>query len=281
MAKKTLPKASEKKNHCLVLIDHDGTLCDTNPYAYESMKFATEMACRGVKLDLKNLNINWEDLFAQTQGTTEKNYLRIFCFRYAIPFADINFFEERYYEARTVWYRNMKSFHENPYDTYYPDTENLINICNHRPNLNTWLMTGNPRQVMKERLAKHLLNYFSDERQEDLQGAFGDEAYSRDELFQIAIKKAELSIKGFKIIRDSLGFATNVIYIGDGRKDFFSALNAKIVSVWVPSRKLQETKEIATQDYMVFLKKMLGKRIQVVNRVDAEEVLSLIGINKT
>lgn len=274
----TKSKKITNKTQYLVLLDHDGTLCSTAPSAYDSIKFATQMACEANQVDYQKLNIDWDLLFPITRGTTEKNFIKTFCFRYNIPFYRFDHFEERFYAARAIWFKNMKSFNENPYDTYFPDAENLVNICNHKNDITIWLITGNPRSVMKERMAKHLINYFSDKNGE-LLGSFGDEALTREELMQKAIDNATKNIKNFHIEKDNLGFATNVVYIGDGRRDFFSGLNAHVKTVWVPSRSLQEVKDILATDYMIFLKHLLKNRINVVNRIDSESVLNMLSIN--
>lgn len=276
MVKRKKRATTQKKdNYILVLIDHDGTLCNTSPSAYESLKFAAQMACESVQININDLQVDWNTIFHQTRGSTERNFIRLFCFRHSVPLNQMGNFEERFYLARAVWFKNMKSFKENPYDTYFPDAENLINICSHHPNTTVWLITGNPIQVINERLAKHLRNYFTDKKN-NLLGSFGNEALTREELIQIAIQRAMKLLKGFVPLKDSLGFTTNVVYIGDARKDFFSGLNSRVKTVWIPSRSLQEVKDVLAEDYIIFLKQFLKHRIQIVNRIDSEEVLEMI-----
>lgn len=205
--------------HYLILLDHDGTLCNTSPFAYESMKFGFQLACQSLDINFNQLSINWDFLFKSTQGTTEKNLVRTFCYLCGVPPSKINYFEERYYNSRVIWFKNMKSLKENPYDIYYPDAENLINICRRKKNISVWLLTGNPKDVIKERMARHLLGFFTNNNG-SLNGAFGDEALERTELILKAIFQAQQKIKQFKLIKDKLGFISNVVYIGDGKKIF-------------------------------------------------------------
>jgi len=271
-------KTKEEETQYLVLIDYDEVICNTAPYAYESIKFAIQMACEAVQINFFALNINWENLFHITRGTTEKNFIKSFCFQYNIPLNRFDYFEERFYAARAIWFKNMKSFRENTYDTYFPDAENFIYICKKNKNIHLRLITGNPKIVMKERLADHLMKYFIDHKGK-LLGSFGDEALTREELINKTIEDAIKNIKNFSVKKDDLGFAKNIVYIGDAKNDVFSALNSYIKTVWVPSRSIQEVKNILATDYVIFLKKLLKDRFNVVNRIDDELVLKMLSLN--
>lgn len=262
----------------LVLLDHDGTLCQTASSAYESIKYAFGESCRGVGMSLSNLEVNWDRLFKENTGTTERNLIKNFYHRFSINFSKMRFFEERFYQARAKWYENMKSYNEYIFDTYYPDAETIIHLCNHNKNMMLWLLTGNPHDVIKQRMANYLVNYFTD-KQGRLLGAFGDEADSRGELINLAIQRASLLNKKFKPTKDKYNFTTNVIYIGDSKKDFFTGLQVRVKTVWIPSRSLQQVNEVREDDYFSFLKDFLKERIVITNNLESKEVLQILNID--
>ncbi|EKD99808.1 MAG: hypothetical protein ACD_22C00171G0004 [uncultured bacterium] len=73
-----------------------------------------------------------------------------------------------------------------------------------------------------------------------------------------------------------MGFTKNVVYIGDSRADFFAALNAKVASIWVPSRKLQDVYDVRSQDYVSYIQGLLGNRFYITNDLYSKETLSYI-----
>jgi phosphoglycolate phosphatase-like HAD superfamily hydrolase len=277
-----MPRRSKQKPdnqaQTLILLDHDGTLCNTNLNAFDSMKYAARTACESIKVDYDKLNLDWDKLTSETRGTTEKNLVKHICYEYEIPYKQSELFEERFYIARANWYTNMKSYNEYIYDSYFPDAETLIHQSYKDPTKVIWLITGNPKVVVAERLAPHIRKYFTD-KNGDLLGAFGNEALSRAELIHLAINRATKSLPNFQPKKNGLGFTTNVIYIGDGRHDFFAGLEAKVRTVWIPSRLLQEVKENLALDYNRFLKSLLPTQIEITNDLSCPNTLSFLGLN--
>jgi phosphoglycolate phosphatase-like HAD superfamily hydrolase len=279
MAKKKLSKAKNNNHQVkyLVLVDHDGTLCDTNPIAYESIKYAFRLTVETLKLQV-NTDIDWDKVFSETRGTTEKSLARYLSYLCGIPFDKTETFEKRFFHLRARWYENMRLEKEYVWDTYFPDAHQLVYKMSKRSEYALWLVTGNPKEVLKERLANSLLEIFSNKKGE-LMGVFGDRAYTRKELIELALAEAAQTIEGFKIERDSLGFAKNVFYLADSRSDFFAGIEAKVRTVWVPSRSLQTVIDTKTQDYVRFIKETLGdERMLITNDLYSQEAQRFMGL---
>lgn len=271
------PKVKRTKNNqVLVLIDHDGTLCDTNPSAYESIKYAFDRACENQRVVI-NGEVNWDKIMDDLRGTTEKNLVRYLCYSFNIPFEKSETFEQRFYYFREKWYENSRKLGEFIWDTYYPDTHQLLTEYSRFPRYILWLLTGNPDNVIEQRLSNSLRTIFSNKKDKKLQGVFGNESYTRKGMIELACTKAEVNIEGFKVHRDEMGYTTNVVYIADSRHDFFSGIEAKVKMVWVPSRSLQDTIEMRSQDYVKFAISTLGeKRLLIVNDLYTEKVKEFI-----
>lgn len=274
----TSRQTSKPHVETLILIDHDGTLCNTNLNAFDSIKYAARTACESIKVDYDKLNVDWDKLMTELRGTTEKNLVKHICYNYEIPYIQSGLFEERFYLARANWYANMKSYNEYVYDSYFPDAESLIHHAHNDPTKAIWLVTGNPKVVVSERLAPHIRKFFCNEFG-DLMGAFGDEAFTRKELIFNAIDRAEKEYPGFRPVKNGFGFTTNVVYIGDGRHDFFAGLEAKVRTIWIPSRLLQEVKESLSLDYIRFMKNILPTQIEITNDLSSDSTLSFLGVN--
>lgn len=279
MARRKVKKRGRKRKteaNALFLIDHDGTLCDTNPLAYESIKYAFQTTVEVMKLSIIN-DVDWEKIFSETRGTTEKHLARYLCYACGIPFNKTKQFEEKFYHFRAKWYENMRTSNEYIWDSYYPDTHQLIYDCKKSGRFELWLLSGNPRIVLKERLSNSISDIFRD-NSGDLKGAFGEEAYSRQKLIAKALEKSERDIDGFRVRRDRLGFARNVFYVADSRNDFFAGIEVKIKTIWIPSRTLQNTVDIRNEDYVRFIMNTLGERVLIVNDLYTDKVFRFIGL---
>jgi len=256
----------------LVLFDHDGTTCLTNENAYESIKYAVRESCKIMGIDLGDIEQKWDQLFHECRGTTELYFIQVVFNKLANHKQFIQDFANLYYTARANWYKNMKSYNHYTYDTYYPDAENLIFHCWKTPNIHIGLLTGNPEDTMKERLATHLSEIFL------IPGAintFGNEASSREELIKLAIDKAISRIPNFKITQNG-NIITNVIYIGDSRADLFAGLAAQVKTIWVPSRTLQNLHDAMSEDSVMVLRKLLPSAILITNNLETPEVKKFI-----
>ena len=259
--------------HTLVLFDHDGTTCQTNDNAYDSLKYCIRESAKICKLDVTPIESNWDTFFHETRGTTERYGARVIFNRIGNNSVTFEDFEKIYYQARANWYKNMKSYNEYTYDTYYPDAENLIFHCWKTPNTHIGLVTGNPDQTMKERLASHLQELFFSEPNLN---TFGNEANSRQELIKLSIQKAIDSIPNFEPKRDGNDLITNVIYIGDSRADLFAGMLARVKTIWIPSRMLQTVKDCKGEDAIQVISELMPNSIHITNSLEREEVLQFI-----
>lgn len=109
----------------LFLFDHDGTLCNSNEYSYDSIKEAFHTALRNFNPGSEN-GINWDKAFSDTKGTTERNLIRYLSYTNGIPYERHEILEQNFYLLRAQWYENMKRLKEYVWDTYYPDTLELL-----------------------------------------------------------------------------------------------------------------------------------------------------------
>lgn len=270
-----LPRAERSDSvKILVLFDHDGTICETNNNAYESIKYGVREAAKLCKIDITLIENNWDSFFHETRGTTEM-YVANYVFLRALGGTEkaLDEFRRIYYQARSNWYHNMKTYQEYTYDTYYPDAENLIFQCWKDSNVHIGLLTGNPEWTMKERLAKHLQElFFSD----GCINTFGNESASRQGLIQLAIEKAQTSIPDFKLIKNSHGIIQNVIYIGDSRADLFAGILARVKTLWIPSRMLQTVKDAKSEDAICVLSDFLPGSILITNNLELPESLNFV-----
>ncbi len=269
-----MPKKKAKAAHKLILFDHDGTLCETNPMAYDSMKSAFHTTLESLKLKT-DVEIDWERTFAETAGTTEKNLVRYVSYVHSVPPQLIPDFENKYYKFRAKWFQTMRESGEYVWDSYYPDAHQLAYECARRRNFHGWLLTGNPEIVVEERLTNSLRDIFLG-KDGKIKGVFGNEALTRQDLLTKAIQKAEQAFGKSILDTNSKGFYKHIYYIADSRNDFFAGLEAKIKAVWIPSRKLQSLVDIKNQDYVKFITKMLGNNILITNDLSSKEVYDYI-----
>lgn len=277
MQKKKITIEKKRKSiEKLLLVDHDGTLCDTNPVAYDSIKYAFKTAMDVLKIPTPN-NLDFEKVMADLRGSTEKNLVRYLSYFSAVPFDKTEQFEEKFYYFRAKWYENMRSGHEYVWDTYYPDSHQLVEDCKHSGKYELWVITGNPGIVLQERLSNSMKTIFS--KNGKIQGVFGDQFYTRAESICEALKKAETEINNGITKKDSMGFYENVIYIGDSRNDFFAGIEAKVKTVWIPSRSLQVVTETRALDYVRFISEVLGDRILITNDLYSPEARKFVGLN--
>jgi phosphoglycolate phosphatase-like HAD superfamily hydrolase len=262
------------EQHQLILIDHDGTLCQTNNMAFDSIKYAAKVACGG---ELLLSEADWDSIFSETAGTTEKNFVHNIALKTNFSISDIKKFEQDFYKARVNWYKSMRAHGEFILDTYYPDMENLILAAFEKENFHLMLVTGNPLAVMEERLSNHLRKYFVDEK-DSLLGSFGEETTKHSELISKSITKATKAFPGFEPIKGDLGFCENVTYIGDSKHDFVAGLDGKVKTIWIPSRNLYVTKELRSEPYLQVFLKLLDKYTMITNDIFSPETLRFIGL---
>lgn len=256
----------------LVLFDHDGTTCLTNENAYSSIQFAIREASKILKLDISVIEASWDQIFHETRGTTEQYTLKVIFNKISTHKNSLEEFSNLCYSARANWYKNMKSYSQYTYDTYYPDAEELIFYCWKTPNIHLGLVTGNPEETMKERLATHLSEIFFTPNSIN---TYGNEANTREELIKLSIEKAIKTIPGFKPHLNN-NIATNIIYIGDSRADLFAGITAQVKTIWIPSRSLQNLKDAISEDSIVLLRKLLPNAIYISNSLESNEVKNYI-----
>ncbi|MBN2015459.1 hypothetical protein JW766_01365 [Candidatus Dojkabacteria bacterium] len=259
----------------LILFDHDGTICKSNLNAYDSMTYAAEQAAKNLGIDIKKIEVEWSKVFNETRGTTEKNLVHYLVYLFHIPLDKFSEFERMFYLAREAWYKNMKKYKEFVYDLYYPDAEILIDKLKEKKDNILRLVTGNPSNVLKQRIANFLRSSFIDSEGE-LLGYFGESAYSRVDLISLAISSTQKEIEDFKPEYSDDGSIRNVYYIADSRADLFAALYAKIRIVWIASRTLQEVKDIESEDAMSYILKMHKNRILLTNNLEDEDVMEFL-----
>jgi phosphoglycolate phosphatase-like HAD superfamily hydrolase len=262
----------DKKQDLLVLFDHDGTTCLTNENAYESIQYGIREAAKMLNIDISPIENNWDQFFHETRGTTEQYVLKVVFNKSTTNIHLFDDYANLYYTARANWYKNMKSYRHYTYDTYYPDAESLIFHCWKTPNIHLGLLTGNPIDTMRERLATHLSEIFFSPNSIN---TFGNEASSREELIRLSIEKAKARIPNFDLHLEN-NIATNVVYIGDSRADLFSGLTAQVKTVWIPSRMLQITKDSLSEDAIILLRKLLPKAIHITNSLETPETLDFV-----
>jgi phosphoglycolate phosphatase-like HAD superfamily hydrolase len=262
----------------LIMFDHDGTLCDTNENAYESIKYATNMAFSLLNINMDANIINWQSIFSETTGTTEKYFVEHIANIYSVPLNKRKWFEERYYKSRTKWYQNMSEFNEYVWDTYYPDAEKLlIDISKIKtPEVILSLVTGNPSCVITERIPQHIKNHFYNSKKL-LQGTFGEEGVTRKELLLKNIEKAK-NENSFIPRYDKNNFITNAYYIADSKNDLYAGIEAKVNIIWIPSRSLQIFfKETSSNEIKIY-KSFLPDNFLTTNNLTSEEVYKFLGI---
>ncbi len=260
----------------LILFDHDGTICKSNENAYDSMTYAAQQAAKHVGINIDKLDTDWNKVFNETRGTTEKNLVHYLVYFFHIPLEKFSEFERLFYLSREAWYKNMKKYKEFVYDLYYPDAEILIDNLKEKEENILRLVTGNPSNVLKQRIANFLKSSFINSEGK-LLGCFGESAYSRVDLLKLVISETEKEDSGFEVEQDDEGFIKNVYYIADSRADLFSALYAKIRMVWVASRTLQEVKDIESGDAIGYILKMHKDRILITNNLEDDDVLKFLG----
>jgi phosphoglycolate phosphatase-like HAD superfamily hydrolase len=264
----------QKQIHTLVLVDHDGTLCQTSPTAYDSLRYALEHALRLTKLTPKFIDL--ETILTQLTGTTEKRLIQELISVYQVALNKQSLFETSFYNGRANWYKTMKSHDEFVFDTYFPDMEFVIEKAVANPNYHLGLVTGNPVKVIEERLSPHIKKYFMQKGQ--IFGSFGEETSSRKELITSAITKAESTFPDFVPLTDVNGFFTNVFYIGDSKHDFIAGLSAKVKTIYIPSRSLQHAKLVQNEEYVKLLDEVLKGEAIVTNDCASSTTLTFLGL---
>jgi len=255
----------------LILIDHDGTLCQTNPFAYESIKYATTDIINKLNLTTNISASDWDEIFCNTMGTTEKNLARSISNILGIGMDD---FDMWFYSSRANWYRSMQGKSEFIFDTYYSDAEYLIGELFNDPTNKIMMVTGNPEEVMNIRLSRHMKKYFCDEK-DDILGGFGDECYTRQELIINAIADAK-RLFGFIPMKNNSGFCDNVFYIGDGYNDFKAGITARVKTIWIPSRSLPAVREKVGNEHIKLLLDVLDNNVMVTNNLESKEVCDFV-----
>lgn len=275
--KKSRKKESAPKG--LLLVDHDGTLCNSNHNAYESLKSAAYMTLNFMGFNSIDINgVDWNKIFSETSGTTELYYAKRLCHEFSIPRDKQDIFSNFLFKNRANWYTNSKSNGDYVWDTYYPDTEELIAKAKNS-NFSVQLVTGNPSLVIKERLPERIKLYFKSNTGE-IEGTFGEEAETRADLILLAIKRFLQKHPNFKLKRNSEEYIENVIYVADSRSDLFSGIEAKMKTIWIPSRELIKVYEAKSQDFVKFMSETIGKSIFITNALDSREVYEFIGLDE-
>jgi phosphoglycolate phosphatase-like HAD superfamily hydrolase len=254
----------------LILFDHDKTINDSSPLEYESMLYATNRALSVIGTNLENISINLKEVLDRTAGTTEKNLVKSLTFECKIPYQRYSAFEKAFYIGRAEWYKENLVRIKEP---YYKDAKALISTLKKDPQNIVGLITGNPKIVFNNRNTGYVLQNFS-KFGEDIIGAFGEEALTRDELLKLAIKRAETTY-GFKPTYDYLNFATNIWYIADTKKDMYSALYSGIRFIWIPTREIGLAMDLRFCDNIRFLDTYLEDRLTVTHSLDSDEAKSL------
>jgi len=258
----------------LIFFDHDGTLCNTNQNAYDSLIFAAKEAAKIIGIEVDEFTIDWNKVFAETAGTTEKNYIYQVSSYYNIPQLKFNKFEELFYQSRVNWYRNMKSHDEYIYDTYYPDAEVLIdNLAQDKNNI-LRLLTGNPTSTIKERISNSMRGRFLNSDRE-LLGYFGELTFTRSDLINYAIKDISIIFPNFTI-ENRDGFIKNVCYVADTKADLFACLKSQIKVVWIPSRKIQDIVKIQSDEALEYIIKSNPNQILLTNNLESKSVIDFI-----
>ena len=261
----------------LFLIDHDGTLCQTNDNAYDSLVAAIKEASHFFGVDTTHLEDNWNQLFSSTTGTSEKFLGKVLFYKLNIQQDQLDNFLKRFYQSRANWYANMRAHGEYVQDTYYPDALQMIEYISQSENSLLMMVTGNPSQVIEQRFASSLRRFFSN-GSDELFGAFGEEAETRQDLIDIAVQKANKHFCKFEANKDDNGFIDNVYYIGDSRADFFAGLKAKVKTIWIPSRQLQAFKQVASEDSISFIETHLSEQVCISNSLESEQVIKFLDL---
>ncbi|HQM15685.1 MAG TPA: HAD hydrolase-like protein [Candidatus Woesebacteria bacterium] len=266
-------KKSKEKKSVLVLFDHDGTFCQTNHNAYDSIKYAANKAFSLVDMEAPLPEINWDVIFHETKGTTEAYLARVLAFRYLSKIHLFEAFANYFYQARANWYHEQKQMGEFVDDSYYPDIEELLTWLSKNYDCHLGLVTGNPRSVLAERLKISYQKIFRNHSKE-LMGAFGNEAESRADLLLLALERFQ-KYDGFKPQKDSNGYLQNVFYIADSENDFFSGLDAKMQMVWIPDRALSAIHDIKAKKHIQFIGSHAEfAQFVIVNNAMSSELLS-------
>lgn len=258
----------------LILVDHDGTLCQTSHTAYDSLKYAMEHAIRAVGEVQKFIDL--DSIMSRLTGTTEKRLVRELISIFQIDTSKQELFESAFYVGRANWYRNMKTNAEFIFDTYFPDMEFLIQKASRIPSYHFGLVTGNPKPVIEERISPHIKDIFSQNGQ--LFGSFGEDSISRTQLILQAIQKAKLVFPTFSPTINQNGFATNVVYIGDSQADLSAGLKAKVKTIFVPSRSLQNVKFIKHEECYILLGEIFEDSMLITNDCSSPETFQFIGL---
>lgn len=179
----------------------------------------------------------WTHVFTEASGTTELNLIQKMCEMRNIPESGRVQFKEMFLLARrihleTAHRKHDMKFGRNLHDLSYSDAVHFIRGLKNEPDTLIHLTTGNPRKSMGARLNldPDWKTIFQN-KGGSLPGAFGDEALSRQELIQLATRRAEES--GFKVERDSEGYTTNVFYCGDTVHDLTAGIKAKTRTIFL------------------------------------------------
>ena len=281
MKKHKIIKVKKKKssNQTLILFDHDGTLCQTNPNSYDSIIYAAKDAAIFFKVPSIYLDVDWDSLFALTRGTTELNLIHEIAKLYTIKEADLDTFTSAFIKARANWYKATRLTGDTIHDTYHSDSLQILDMIHTSEKHKSILVTGNPRDVIEIRLSKHVRKYFAS--RSGLFGAFGEEAKTRDEIIRIAIEKSIAQFPDFKPVYSDDGYIINVIYIGDSSHDMIAGLMSKVQVILIPSRDLAQKIDYVADSYNRFLAKTFEKHILITNNLTNKDALLFLGLKDT
>lgn len=254
----------------LLMFDHDGTICQTNSNAYDSIIHAAEESISQLQPPINHTIENWEELFKNTEGTTEANLAHHLFAQLGIPNALQAECATKFYLARARWYESMQSMGEYVWDSYYPDALKLIAAAGQDTNVLLHLVSGNPRSTLEKRMPKEIALHFQNHDFE-LQGTFGEEARTRKDLILINIEKAKQDNQ-FSSKHDAKGFLSNAYYIADSENDLYAGLEAKVRVIWIPSRKLQTVVEQKSKREIRLFETFIGNEFIIVNNLDSDDV---------
>jgi len=274
--KKLTGKNKNGSNKTIILFDHDGTLCQTNPNSYDSIIYAAKDAAIFFKVPSIYLDVDWDSLFSLTRGTTELNLIHEIAKLYTIKEADLETFTRAFIKARANWYKATRLTGDTIHDTYHSDSLQVLDLIAQSPKHKSLLVTGNPKDVIEIRLSKHVRKYFTERN--NFLGAFGEEAKTREEIIKIAIEKSIEQFTGFSPLYSEDGYIINVIYIGDSSHDMIAGLMSKVQVILIPSRDLAQKIDYIADAYNRFLAKTFEKHLLITNNLTNEDSLKFLGL---
>lgn len=235
----------------LFLVDFDGVCVRSGLLTYDSLLLKINDVLRLINKDPLDEK-EWERISLDTDGSTELNLIKAVCqSRGILGTRKFNRFKTTFFILREehlniIDRKEADRFGRELNDQTYPDARHFFS---QQKELDTimWLVTGNPRRSMRKRLDLNPDWKGLFIQNNEMGGAFGDEAFTRQELIKIAIKRAE--IKGFRIEKDTHSQALNIFYFGDTVKDLAAGIKTRVRTVFVPHGK-EKPYDVNPNDYL-------------------------------